>query len=198
MNEGTNMWKGFREEIKNNIKEKGVDSFLDWPIIHKTMKTDDFLHNVVLNFFEEKMIKFSDLKEIFEFGAGHGRFCKLIKERNFDGNYTIFDFPELIEIQKFYLKNWNKVNYLLDFNDIELPKEKSLFIAMNSLEESPKEVFKKMLQHAENYNYFIFKFSGGRGEFEEFKNKVSGNWILKEKIHKEIASTVLIGEKYAQ
>ena len=77
------MWQKFRKEIQKNIDTKGLENFLSWPIINKTMKADDEPHIALLDFFEEKMISFSNLNNIFEFGAGHGRVCRLIKERNF-------------------------------------------------------------------------------------------------------------------
>jgi hypothetical protein len=42
---------------------------------------------------------------IIEFGGGYGSLCRLIHKLGFTGLYVIYDLPELVALQKFYLRS---------------------------------------------------------------------------------------------
>lgn len=113
----------------------------------------------------ETGLDFNTLQTIFEFGGGFGMLCKLIFKFGFCGNYTIFDLPEVLALQEYYLSSTldktssfnhyqkdKDINFLWDRNQTSeiLIAENSLFIALWSISESPfdlrDEIFKKVFQ----------------------------------------------------
>lgn len=79
------------------------------------------------------------LSNIFEFGAGYGAMYLICRRLGFAGRYFIYDFPEMREIQNYYLKNTvgldNVTWFSIDQRD--LPDRCDLFIAIHSLSETP-------------------------------------------------------------
>lgn len=45
----------------------------------------------------------SDSGTILEFGGGYGNFCRLVLNRGFAGSYVIYDLPEFLQLQEWYL-----------------------------------------------------------------------------------------------
>jgi len=164
------VWNTFLKDIRKRLEKNDIKNFLTWPSIRQSMHTEDKPHIPAIDYFEKNAKVFKDVEEIFEFGGGHGRICRMIYDRGFKGKYTIFDFPELIELQKFYLKSYTNVKYISDSDLLKDPCENSLFISMSAIEESPKDIQNIMFNFAKNFNSFLFKFSGGKGEFEDFMN----------------------------
>ena len=48
--------------------------------------------------------KVSDFDSIFEFGAGYGSLCRIAHVLGFSGSYLIYDFPEFLALQRYYLR----------------------------------------------------------------------------------------------
>ena len=89
----------------------------------------------------------SDIKSIFEFGGGYGSMCKLIHRLGFNGTYTIYDLPALVQLQEIYL---SKVGVKTDKITLtsKLPKiDVDLFIAEWSISESPNEIRSKVWEN---------------------------------------------------
>jgi hypothetical protein len=40
---------------------------------------------------------------VLEIGGGYGNFCRLLMKRGFAGSYTIYDLPEFLQLQEWYL-----------------------------------------------------------------------------------------------
>lgn len=57
----------------------------------------------LLNFEKKTSTKVSDLRLIVEFGGGYGSLCRLVFKLGFQGTYVIFDFPEFLALQEYYL-----------------------------------------------------------------------------------------------
>jgi hypothetical protein len=132
--------------------------------------------------FLQKHIVWSSYQQIIEFGGGFGCMCKMIFDRGFSGTYYIFDFPELSQLQKYYLcKLGENVKFINNFDKLPKIQSDSLFISVSALEESPKEIREKMLEYAKDCRDFFFKFSAGGNLFTDFSNEVGGNWIKKNK-----------------
>lgn len=181
MTKPTDMWDGFLKSIRHHLSKDGVETFIRWPVIRKTMILSDRAHEPLIKFFQSNICDFSNFDFIFEFGAGHGRICKIIHRNGFSGSYAIFDFPELNEIQKHYLKDIKKITYHNNLQSFpSIPKGKSLFISMSALEESPKEIWPTVFSYARNFDCFLFKFSGGYGEFMDFSKSIPGKWEYKD------------------
>jgi hypothetical protein len=54
-------------------------------------------------FEQETGLSVGNLSLIVEFGGGYGSLCRLIHKLGFKGQYIIFDLPEFVALQKFYL-----------------------------------------------------------------------------------------------
>jgi len=99
------------------------------------------------------------LDSIFEFGGGIGSMCRLIKQLGFKGKYIIYDFPEIIEIQKFYLGECNlleNVEFYSNMGDLFFDYSNvDLFIAHQSLSETDKETRAIFIHNMNAKHYFV-------------------------------------------
>lgn len=82
--------------------------------------------------------KIKNMKRIVEIGAGIGDMADIIHKLGFKGEYIIYDFAEVSNIQKWYHKQlgWNNIQYVSDIADLE-PNSADLVIATWSLTEMP-------------------------------------------------------------
>lgn len=83
-------------------------------------------------------------KSIVEIGAGYGDMCDVIHKMGFTGKYTIYDFPEVQRVQKYYLENNNikDVNYISEPDQLETA---DLIIGTWSISEIPMELREKIM-----------------------------------------------------
>lgn len=151
------------------------------PIVDKNYTTTGINHSYYLYKMQEFCkIEINEIDFAFEFGAGCGNMCKTLYDLGFNGKYEIFDFPELLTIQKYFLSKYgieadteNKfvlLKFDIDnlFLDIDSINKKRLFISTHALEESPPNVASKILEQIKDFNYFLIVFSGGYSMFEKF------------------------------
>jgi len=122
-------------------------------------------------------MRIEDIDYITEFGAGFGNFCHLTNKLGFNGQYIIFDFPELLTVQKYYLTNAgvsSNLTFECDFNKIEecVVPNNSLFVSMHALEETPIEFANRVIKIVDNFSYFFFVI--GSGPSEHIKNYLNG------------------------
>jgi len=189
------LWAKALKQIGDGIRNGEVPRFREWKIIHQTMSLNDQKFVPHIEQFEKTVKSFSDLDYIFEFGAGYGRLCRLIHEAGFKGQYVIFDFPELICLQKYYLhKNGIKnITFISDIREVVKPTtSNNCFISMSALEESPEEIFDHFLSYASDFKSFLLLFSGGRGKFKK-QLMTEGDWEYGETDRKSVYRA--IGEK---
>lgn len=105
--------------------------------------------------------------KIVEFGGGYGCMAKLIHNLGFKGEYTIFDMPEVLALQKYYL-NSNNLNTGFKFVEkTEELSEPDIFIATWSLSESPISVRDEFLDKIGNPKYVLI---GYQGNYESIDN----------------------------
>ena len=99
-----------------------------------------------------------EIDVIYDVGGGYGNMCRIIKEMGYTGDYILIDFPELHEIQKFYLENLGlKVSMNIDYQTLDnnlKPKGNSLLIATHSINEMPLKETKQDGAHCSNF-FFI-------------------------------------------
>lgn len=69
-------------------------------------------------FEEEVGLPVSGFPLIVEFGGGYGSLCRLVHKLGFNGQYIIFDLPEFVALQKFYLGSLAMP--LIEAKDIEV------------------------------------------------------------------------------
>lgn len=95
-----------------------------------------------------------NLDSIFEFGGGYGSMARLCAQLGFDGAYCIYDLPELLLLQEFYLSNVGIDNVIF----VQRPPadiEFGLFIGACSLSEVPFELRDKILNEVNAQGYVI-------------------------------------------
>jgi len=50
-------------------------------------------------------VSITKLQTVFEFGGGYGSMCRLLLQRGFTGVYIIFDLPEFLLLQQYFLES---------------------------------------------------------------------------------------------
>ncbi len=128
-----------------------------------------------------KFCNLDDFDNIVEFGGGYGSMCRLFKNMNYLGKYTIFDLPEFSALQKFYLSSFNE-NYIKnviftgEMTRLNNNKSTTLFIATWSFSEMPINLREELLDNLQ-FDYcviaFQFKFDGidNMEYFDSFKKR---------------------------
>lgn len=86
----------------------------------------------------------SELDTIVEIGAGAGDLADIVYKLGFKGKYVIYDFPELLEIQKWYHDKLGHKNiqYVSDVNELEAA---DLCIATWSFTEMPLDLREEVM-----------------------------------------------------
>lgn len=87
--------------------------------------------------------RIDELDTIAEFGAGYGEMAKLCFALGFTGQYRIFDFPELIRLQRSFIGDNDQIVYCDDVDQWDTQCD--LFIAICSLSEAPVELRSRFL-----------------------------------------------------
>ena len=116
-----------------------------------------------------------NIQSIVEIGGGYGCMRRLIHELGFRGTYTIFDFPEFIALQKYYLDQ-NNIPTKFTTKPEELIAD--FYIALWSVSEMPLDQRDAVLQNAHRYLIaFQKEFEGIDNEayFIKFMNR-DGGW----------------------
>lgn len=91
-----------------------------------------------------------EMDRICEFGGGYGAMCKLIRRLGFEGEYVIYDLPELSLIQQYYLSNVGiEFTPCVNANGLGLDPEPEgdLLIGLYSLTEAPMDVRLNFMSH---------------------------------------------------
>lgn len=177
---GSMFYGGNKSEL-NYLKEN------DWnkwsPVINEThvgnppkfkyykKSSGNLIHNAynLSRVVDRYKIDISKLTKIVEYGAGYGCMAKLIKDMGFDGSYEIFDIPEFLALQKYYLHSTNTGGNFHFVDQIEKLNNSNpdIFIAMWSLSESPIEVREKFLKSIGKPKYVLI---GYQENFESIDN----------------------------
>ncbi|MEK7615667.1 MAG: hypothetical protein AAB420_00495 [Patescibacteria group bacterium] len=92
--------------------------------------------------------KLKNISAIVEIGGGYGCMRRLIHELGFRGKYTIFDFPEFLSLQKYYL---GRLNIPTIFTSEPNNLKGELYIALWSVSEMPLEQRDAVLKNAKRY-----------------------------------------------
>lgn len=148
-------------------------------------------------------IDIKKIDKIIEFGAGYGCMAKLINTLSFTGKYVIFDIPEFLALQKYYLRSTN-TNGNFDFIDQMEKLEDSnpdIFIATWSLSESPLEIRDEFLRKIGKPKYVLIAYQANFESmdnikyFQEYKkNNQDYDWLDYEISHLP-KNYYLIGKK---
>ena len=168
-------WLGRRIELRQMILNHNPAKFLTWPVITSTMITDPEYQNYHLDKWEDKTgLEIADLKSIIEFGGGYGAMVQMCYERGFKGRYFHYDFPEMVALQEFYLSELS----------IPIPEpflggwNYKLFIAINSIDESPLEDRGNFLDRF-NFRHCLVRYNhtfDGINNYDYFSERDGEHW----------------------
>ncbi|MBU2530357.1 MAG: putative sugar O-methyltransferase [Elusimicrobia bacterium] len=135
--------------------------------------------------FDHYKIDVKKINKIIEFGAGYGCMAKLINNLGFNGKYVIFDIPEFLALQKYYLRSTNTIgnfNFTNQIKKLEYPNP-DIFIATWSLSESPIELRNEFLRKIGKPQYMLIAYQANFESidnikyFQEYKkNNQDYNW----------------------
>jgi len=94
---------------------------------------------------------------IVEIGAGYGEMCRLAYQLGFDGEYFIYDLPEVHQLQQLYLNKCLPIDsrvYYLD-DPKYLPRDCDLLIGCFSISEMPLWLREEILRMVVPESYLI-------------------------------------------
>lgn len=105
-------------------------------------------------------VKLSEFSMVTEFGGGYGNTARLFRKCGFNGEFIIYDIPELCRIQDYYLKQNSISDITLLSGDDKLTfiKADSLFLGLWSISETPidtRQFYVNNLKMLEHDNIFI-------------------------------------------
>lgn len=214
-----NIWQKHRDKTKKLLKKDNVKHFRWWSPIRKTMvvinpiilisELWELIGNIhqkyhILQLIRNTDIGLQDLWNIVEIGGGYGAMCVSAYDKGFSGKYTLYDFPEMLELQKRHIlkRHLNKdIEYISDKNDINTSGVPSLLIALWSLSEMPLnercDLEKVMLE----FDYYLIAFQSefdgvdNMKYFKALKKKLGGDWIMMRIAHLMENNYYLIGSK---
>jgi hypothetical protein len=134
---------------KEALQERGVGmnqhdaqilmAFNDFPTTTNRMQA--MAHFIINGWTPEKLRK---LDTIVELVGGIGDMCDIAYRLGFEGKYVIYDFPEVANIQRYYMGELgnNKVEYVSDFNNLQ---DSDLVIGTWSFTEMPIDLRNKIM-----------------------------------------------------
>ncbi len=107
--------------------------------------------------------------KIIEFGGGYGCMANLVNNLGFKGKYIIFDIPELLALQKYYLRSSNAEGNFNFINQTEKLGDPNpdIFIATWSLSESPIELRNEFFKRIGKPKYVLVAY---QANFETIDN----------------------------
>lgn len=88
------------------------------------------------------------INSIVEIGGGYGCMRRLVYELGFRGQYVIYDLPEFLELQRYYL---GRLNLPTVFTSNPAEIDGDLLIALWSVSEMPLELRDAVLRNARRY-----------------------------------------------
>lgn len=126
-------------------------------------------------------------RSILEIGGGYGNMCSLVHDLGFKGQYSIFDFPEVHRIQKYYLeRNDINANFITEVEDLN---KVDLVIATWSLSEIPLEQRNEIMKRIkQSYNWLVLY------QENAFNGGIDNSKYFQETFHDRITHTELAKE----
>lgn len=140
---------GFNEEIYNKLFKFSDDINASMTRVHHMM-------HLIMSELDVEKLKSYD--RIVELGAGSGDMADIIYKLGFSGEYLVYDFPELLKIQKWYHENlgYNNIKYIDSPSDLE---NSDLCIATFSLTEMPLDLRENILKNISKTKNWLICYS---------------------------------------
>lgn len=170
------------ESWKESLMESPIGNPKPYPLYKKS--SGNLIHHAysLANMLGTFDIKLENLKNVFEFGGGYGSMARLAYKRKFTGTYTIFDLPEFIALQKYFLKSLhmpvtvhteptaqssNTIVLLSDIQKLEKQlngQDLDMVIATWSLSESPVKLRDEILRMTKKTRYYLIAYQNKFGD----------------------------------
>jgi putative sugar O-methyltransferase len=154
----------------DSIIEKVKDPAFGNPSTHRGVSLQS-VRNVAYRMIMNSFFDISQINHVTDFGGGFGNNCRIWYTLGYEGDFSLIDLPEVVDIQRHYLSNVlpnQKINYISDINNLQINKSKSLFFATYSLSETSLEVREKAFSHIANHDYI---FIAHNDSFPVYENK---------------------------
>jgi len=142
-------------------------------------------------------LRVRQLGSIYEIGAGYGAMCRLIHRLGFSGNYFIYDLPELVQIQAYFLEESGTRGAIRWTN--ELPKSADLLLSTWALSEIPEGERDRLITTKAN-SYLLayqpsFEDTDNRAWFSAFAASRSSEygWVSEDLAHMDGGHRYLFG-----
>jgi len=163
---------GYKIELDYILQSKNKDLWLDaiketWvghPPKYKYYKksSGSVIHTAynLYRIIDKYQIDITKLNNIIEFGGGYGAMSKTINNLGFAGKYIIFDIPEFLALQKYYLVSTDTPGnfFFIDkIYDIEIT-DPDMFIATWSISEAPISVRKEFIKKIGSPKYILIAY----------------------------------------
>ena len=121
--------------------------------------------------------RLEDMSSIVEVGAGYGAMTYICRRLGFNGHYYIYDLPELVQLQTYYLSDMDSITWynqsILDIDFYRLSCD--LFIASHSLCEIPIDERERYLSQVEAKEYlFVSSYEYGGVDNQAWFNQLTG------------------------
>src|SRR5262245_7791775 len=126
--------------IRTLLKDPGVGGGAVDPVLGTN---GNIVHHAYSMFRFEQATGHSVLHDdrILEVGGGYGNFCRLVLERGFAGRYVIYDLPETLQLQQWYLGRTLREDQLSRVEFVtSLPEGADTIIGLWSISEVPLEL----------------------------------------------------------
>jgi len=187
----------FYKEIFPRLKEERIGNPYKFSLFPScSPKTIMQLYQFKIIYDLLKIHLFKDVNHIFEIGSGYGSLCVLMRNLGFDKRFTMIDFPEMLDIQKDFIKRNELESDRNEFYKVkEVPnikiEENSILYASFSINEMPlsdrkiiEPIYNKFkyifIEHnsifdkINNYDYFeeIGKVLKDKFNFKHFRNEL--------------------------
>ena len=100
----------------------------------------------------------NEVQHVTEIGGGYGNTCRVARALGYTGEWTIVDFPIMLEIQRQYLRDngIDDVGFDIEVFEPEKNQYPSILIATNSVNEMPMEDRLKLEEVYPHFDYLFF------------------------------------------
>lgn len=172
----------FWKKYKDALRETKVGNPPPYPLYPTS--SGNLIHHAynLLQLLEKFPIEITNLKSIIEFGGGYGSTCRLLYTMGFKGKYTIFDVPEFLALQRYFLSMldfYKKYTIKLTEKLDEVDQNADICIMTWSLSEVPIVLREQFLNKIGKPSYFLIAYQKDFGNvdniqyFKNFKEKYS-------------------------
>lgn len=165
--------KPYWKEWEKSLVESSVGTPRTYP--HFNTTSGNLIHQAysLSQLKDYSHIDFSTLNTIVEFGGGYGSMARLVYNLGFRGTYLIFDLPEFLALQTYYL-GLNGIENIVYADTLEKLTEMlassatvDVCIATWSLSETPLSLRESFMKKLPRIAYFLISY---QNSFEEIDN----------------------------